>query len=60
MAPEMNEDIIPKSTVMPQTREVIPVPSVVSPKIVPRQDPNPMKPPSMQKNATKRITKFLF
>jgi hypothetical protein len=27
---------------------------------VPRQDPNPMKPPSMQKNATKRITKFLF
>lgn len=56
----MNDDMIPNNTVTPQTSEVRPAPRLVSPKIVPRHEPNPMKPPSMQKNAISSKTKFLF
>ncbi len=56
----MNDATMPSNTVTPQTSEVRPEPRLVSPKIVPRHDPNPMKPPSMQKNASSSRTKFLF
>lgn len=55
----MNDETNPTITVIPQTNDVKPVPSVVSPNIVPIQDPNPIKPPSIKKKASNKILKFL-
>lgn len=54
----MNEATSPNSTVTPHNSEVSPVPNNVYPKIVPRTDPNAIKLPSIQKNATSKSTKF--
>lgn len=43
----------------PQTKDTTPVDSVVFAKIDPRTDPKAIKPPSTQKKAISRITKFL-
>ena len=55
----MNDDTNPTITVIPQTNDVKPVPRVVSPNIVPIQEPNPIKPPSIKKKASNKILKVL-
>lgn len=60
IAPDVNDEMRPNSTVAPHRSEVYPAPSDVSPKIVPRTEPNPIKLPSMQKNATRINLKFLI
>lgn len=52
MAPDENDDIRPKRTVVPLKSDVYPVPRTVAPKIVPMTEPNPIKLPSIQKNAS--------
>lgn len=54
----MNDDTRPINTVEPHSKEVYPVPREVCPNIVPITEPNPMKHPSIQKNATKHKRKF--